>query len=178
MWHATVDGGWGGRHGLAGSRTAVALGAKDRERPGRLVRMRTAQAAARAQIPLPRDSDERPDTRDIANVIPDLRPVAGCVGGAGMARRDYEHRSLGTLSPRLDRPADRRGDPARERDARGPNHAGLPGIPGGRYPKGDLMRIVPGDVSAHTPRRRGATCRTSRAASSSCPRPGTAPGRT
>ena len=82
MWHATVDGGWGGRHGLAGSRTAVALGAKDRERPGRLVRMRTAQAAARAQIPLPRDSDERPDTRDIANVIPDLRPVAGCVGGA------------------------------------------------------------------------------------------------
>ena len=82
MWHATVDGGWGGRHGLAGSRTAVALGAKDRERPGRLVRMRTAQAAARAQIPLPRDSDERPDTRDIANVIPDLHPVAGCVGGA------------------------------------------------------------------------------------------------
>ena len=31
-----------GRHGLAGSRTAVALGAKDRERPRRLARMRTA----------------------------------------------------------------------------------------------------------------------------------------
>ena len=38
------------------------LGAKDRERPGRLARMRTAQvqAAARAQIPLPRDSGETP----------------------------------------------------------------------------------------------------------------------
>ena len=37
-------------------------GAKDRERPGRLARMRTAQvqAAARAQIPLPRDSGETP----------------------------------------------------------------------------------------------------------------------
>ena len=33
--------GGGGRHGLAGSRTAVVLGAKDRERPGQLVRMRT-----------------------------------------------------------------------------------------------------------------------------------------
>ena len=31
-----------GRHDLAGSRTAVALGARDRERPERLARMRTA----------------------------------------------------------------------------------------------------------------------------------------
>ena len=30
-----------GRHGLAGSRTAVALDSKDRERLGRLARMRT-----------------------------------------------------------------------------------------------------------------------------------------
>ena len=60
MWHATADGGEDGRHGLAGSRTAVALGTEDREVPGRLARMRTAQAqaAARARILLLRDSGE------------------------------------------------------------------------------------------------------------------------
>ena len=57
-------GGEDGRHGLAGSKTAVALGTEDREMPGRLARMRTAQAqaqaqaAARARIPLLRDSGE------------------------------------------------------------------------------------------------------------------------
>ena len=52
-----------GRHGLAGPKTAVALGAKDGEMPGRLARMRTAQAqaAARARILLLRDSGEAPD---------------------------------------------------------------------------------------------------------------------
>ena len=48
-----------GRHGLAGSKTA-ALGAKDRERPGRLARMCTAQTTARARISLLRDSGETP----------------------------------------------------------------------------------------------------------------------
>ena len=54
--------GGGGRHDLAGSRTAVALGARDRERPERLARMRTAQvqAAARVRIPPLRDPDETP----------------------------------------------------------------------------------------------------------------------
>ena len=49
-----------GRHGLAGSKTTVALGARDRERLERLARMRTAQAqtAARARILLLRDSGE------------------------------------------------------------------------------------------------------------------------
>ena len=49
-----------GRHGLAGSKTAVALGTEDREMPGRLARMRTAQAqaAARTRILLPCDSGE------------------------------------------------------------------------------------------------------------------------
>ena len=53
-------GGEDGRHGLAGSKTAVALGMEDREVPGRLARMRTAQAqaAARARILLPCDSGE------------------------------------------------------------------------------------------------------------------------
>ena len=32
----------------------------------------------------------------------------------------------------------------------GPDHAGFPEITGGRYPKGDLTRIVPDDVSVHT----------------------------
>ena len=56
MWHATVD----GRHNLAGSKTTVALGERDRERLERLARMRTAQAqtAARARILLLRDSGE------------------------------------------------------------------------------------------------------------------------
>mgnify|MGYP001012366245 CR=1 FL=1 len=51
-----------GRHNLAGSKTAVALGERDREMPGRLARMRTAQAqaAARARILLLRDSGETP----------------------------------------------------------------------------------------------------------------------
>ena len=32
----------------------------------------------------------------------------------------------------------------------GPDHAGFPGITGGRYPKGDLIRIVLDNVSVHT----------------------------
>ena len=49
-----------GRHNLAGSKTTVALGEKDRETLERLARMRTAQAqtAARARILLLRDSGE------------------------------------------------------------------------------------------------------------------------
>ena len=50
------------RHERTGSKTAVVLGASDRERPGWLARMRTAQvqAAARVQIPLLCDSGETP----------------------------------------------------------------------------------------------------------------------
>ena len=68
-----------GRHGLAGPKTAVALGAKDGEMPGRLARMRTAQAqaAARARILLLRDSGETPD------------PVAGRVGRTSAEARRH-----------------------------------------------------------------------------------------
>ena len=47
---------------MAGPKTVVALGTEDREMPGRLARMRTAQAqaAARARILLLRDSGETP----------------------------------------------------------------------------------------------------------------------
>ena len=49
-----------GRHGLAGSKTTVVLGAEDRERLERLARMRTARAqvVTRARILLLRDSGE------------------------------------------------------------------------------------------------------------------------
>jgi len=59
--------------------------------------MRTAQAAARAQIPLPRDSDERPDTRDAREHRPDLRSETGGAGGAdsrGTVGRDHGHGRL------------------------------------------------------------------------------------
>ena len=68
-----------------------------------------------------------------------------------------------------------RGDPHASETREGPDHAGFPG---GRRPRGDLTRAVFGVVSAHPPRRRDSTCRTSRATSCPCPRPGTAPGRT
>lgn len=68
--------------------------------------------------------------------------------------------------------------PPRGRDTREPDHAGLPRIPGGRRPRGNLARVVSSDMSARPPRRRDSTCRTSRATSCPCPRPGTAPGRT
>ena len=75
MWHAPVD---GGRGREVGSRTAVVLGAKDRERPGRLARMRTAQvqAAARAQIPLPCDSGETPTlaAEKVGRAVNGVRP--------------------------------------------------------------------------------------------------------
>lgn len=68
-----------------------------------------------------------------------------------------------------------RGDPHAGETREGPDHTGFPG---GRRPRGDLTRAVFGVVSAHPPRRRDSTCRTSRATSCPCPRPGTAPGRT
>ncbi len=66
-----------GRHDLAGSRTAVALGARDRERPERLARMRTTQVAARARILLPCDSGETPGPNPAAVR---LRRDAGRIG--------------------------------------------------------------------------------------------------
>ena len=53
----------------------------------------------------------------------------------------------------------------------GPADAGVLGGPRRRYPPGGPGRIVPGDVSARTPAKERRYCRTSRVASSSCPRP-------
>ena len=49
--------------------------------------------------------------------------------------------------------------PPRGRDTREPDHAGLPGIPGGRRPRGNLTRVVSSDMSARPPQRRDSTCR-------------------
>ncbi len=68
------------RHERTGSKTTVVLGASDRERPGWLARMRTAQvqAAARVQIPLLCDSGETPAPVADRTLVVDLagqRPV-------------------------------------------------------------------------------------------------------
>ena len=52
----------------------------------------------------------------------------------------------------------------------GPDHAGFPGITGGRRLRGDLTRVVPATSRRASPRRRGAARRPCRAASGSCPR--------
>ena len=69
-----------GRHGLAGSKTTVALGERDREMLERLARMRTAQAqtAARARILLLRDSGETlvPVAERVGLAADSVRPCA------------------------------------------------------------------------------------------------------
>ena len=83
-------GGEDGRHGLAGSKTAVALGTEDREMPGRLARMRTAQAqaAARARILLLRDSGETlvPVAERVGLAADGVRPCAARYPGGGVER--------------------------------------------------------------------------------------------
>ena len=90
--------------------------------------------------------DERPGIRDARERRP--RPAARRGRqGYGQARlRVQEARDA--LPPRLDRPAGRRGDPARGRDAQELRLRRAPQDPGRQAPKGDLIRIVPGDVSA------------------------------
>ena len=75
-----------GRHNLAGSKTTVALGERDREMLERLARMRTAQAqtAARARILLLRDSDETlvPVAERVGLAADSVRPCAAkCLEG-------------------------------------------------------------------------------------------------
>ncbi len=77
-----------GRHGLAGSKTAVALGTEDREMPGRLARMRTAQAqaAARTRILLPCDSGETlvPVAEKVGLAVNSVRLCAARYPGGGV----------------------------------------------------------------------------------------------
>ena len=90
---------------------------------------------------------------------PNLRPEAGDAGSAGgVGAGGSDAPSL--LASSLDRPAGRRGDPLAGETREGSDHAGLHGNTRAAGGGGDLTRIVPGDVSAHTPakaRRRLAT---------------------
>ena len=89
----------------------------------------------------------RPATRGLAprpsfRLPPDLRPRRG--SGRGAVKRDTEHVRLETPSPlaSIDLPAGEA--------CEGFDHAGVPGIRGGRYPRGGLTGIVPSDVPART----------------------------
>ena len=124
--------------------------------------------------------DEGLGTRDARAPPPTCgpRPAARVMRAAGA--RSGEATGTGGSGRSLLASANRRParQPPRGRDTREPDHAGLPGIPGGRRPRGNLTRVVSSDMSARPPQRRDSTCRTSRAASCPCPRTGTAPSRT
>ena len=216
-----------GRHGLAGSKTTVALGEKDREMSGCLARMRTAQAqtAARVRILLLRDSGET--LVSIAEKVGlAVNSVRLCVtkyleGGvehalsdgarSGRPREIDDADRAFVVDLACQRPADlgyaaelRASDLPWVHAGKTAEAAGHPRLamvatgsarhPGGRpdrapqdgpLPRASRPQLRDQDVrraaaprAAVLPRRRGATWPPSRAASGSCPRPGTAPGRT
>ena len=134
-------GGEDGRHGLAGSKTAVALGTEDREMPGRLARMRTAQAqaAARTRILLPCDSGETPGPSPRGSCS---RPTA-----CARARR-------GTPGAASSIPVGRRPQRQAARDRRRrPRVRGRPRVPEARRP--GPRRRAQGERPALGPRREG-----------------------
>ena len=78
-----------------------------------------------------------------------LRPRPGSQGGA--VGRDHGRRRLGTLSPlaSIDLPAGEATLPLAGETHKSPNHVGFPGITDGKYPRGDLTRVMSGDISVH-----------------------------
>ena len=101
--------------------------------------------------------DEKPGIQAIANTAPDLRPEAGGAGDAGDAggrgtvRRDCEYRRLGTLSllASIDLLTGE-ATPLVSETHKSSDYVEFLRILDGRYPKGDLIRIVLDDVSVHT----------------------------
>ena len=101
--------------------------------------------------------DEKPGIQAVANTAPDLRPEAGGAGDAGGAggrgtvRRDYEYRRLGTLSllASIDLPAGE-ATPLAGETHKSSDYVEFLKILDGKYPKGDLIRIVLDNVSVHT----------------------------
>ena len=85
----------------------------------------------------------------MATTPPGLRPRPGSQGGA--VGRDHGRGRLGTLSPlaSIDLPAGEATLPLAGETHKSPNHVGFPGITDGKYPRGDLTRVMPGDVSVH-----------------------------
>ena len=173
------------RHERTGSKTTVVLGARDRERPGWLARMRTAQvqAAARVQIPLLCDSGETPAPVADRTLVVDLagqRPVD--LGYAVELRAsDLPWAHAGKTAeaaghPRLAMVATGSARHPGGRPDRAPQDGPLPRASRPQLRDQDARRAA-APRAAVLPRRRGATWPPSWAASGSCPRPGTAPGR-
>ena len=101
--------------------------------------------------------DEKPGIQAVANTAPDLRPEAGGAGDAGGAggrgtvRRDYEYRRLGTLSllASIDLLTGE-ATPLAGETHKSSDYVEFLKILDGKYPKGDLIRIVLDNVSVHT----------------------------
>ena len=102
--------------------------------------------------------DEKPDTQDAREHCPDLRPVANAApdpqpeaGGRGTVGRDYEHGRLGTLSllASIDLLTGE-ATPLVNETHKSSDYVEFLRILDGKYPKGDLIRIVLDDVSART----------------------------
>ena len=174
------------RHERTGSKTTVVLGASDRERPGWLARMRTAQvqAAARVQIPLLCDSGETPAPVADRTLVVDLagqRPVD--LGYAVELRAsDLPWAHVGKTAeaaghPRLAMVATGSARHPGGRPDRAPQDGPLPRASRPQLRDQDARRAA-APRAAVLLRRRGAIRPPSRAASGSCLRPGTAPGRT
>ena len=174
------------RHERTGSKTTVVLGASDRERPGWLARMRTAQvqAAARVQIPLLCDSGETPAPVADRTLVVDLagqRPVD--LGYAVELRAsDLPWAHAGKTAeaaghPRLAMVATGSARHPGGRPDRAPQDGPLPRASRPQLRDQDARRAA-APRAAVLLRRRGAIRPPSRAASGSCLRPGTAPGRT
>ena len=92
--------------------------------------------------------DEKPDTQDAREHCSDLRPVTG---GRGTVGRDYEHGRLGTLSllASIDLLTGE-ATPLVSETHKSSDYVEFLRILDGRYPKGDLIRIVLDNVSVHT----------------------------
>mgnify|MGYP000994785761 FL=1 len=92
--------------------------------------------------------NEKPGTQDAREHCPDLRPVAG---GRGTVGRDYEHGRLETLSllASIDLLTGE-ATPLVSETHKSSDYVEFLRILDGKYPKGDLMRIVLDDVSVHT----------------------------
>ena len=98
--------------------------------------------------------DEKPGTRDTREHRPRPAPEAGGAGdagGRGTAGRDHEHGRLGTLSllASIDLPAGE-ATPLAGETHKSSDYVAFLRILDGRYPKGDLIRIVLDNVSVHT----------------------------
>ena len=108
----------------------------------------TPSPGRRARRPACRPTTRGRASGTRANTAPDLRPVAG---GRGTVGRDHEHGGLGTLSllASIDLPAGE-ATPLAGETHKSSDYVEFLRILDGKYPKGDLIRIVLDNVSART----------------------------